>query len=61
MDFVDEVATAEVVGAWRRHRFLWRRWETCQFLRAADAAEDRRVVRISAWPAAVDRRPDATA
>jgi hypothetical protein len=48
--FVDDVATARVVGAWERHRFLWRTWETCRFRRAVDAAAERRVVRISAWP-----------
>jgi hypothetical protein len=51
LDFVDDLATGAVVGAWRRHRFLWRTWETCEFRRAAEAAADRRVVRIWAWPA----------
>ena len=27
LNFIDDVATAEVVGAWERHRLLWLTWE----------------------------------
>jgi hypothetical protein len=54
--FLDDVVAGRIVGGWRRHRFLWRTWETCQFRDAAEAAADRRVVRVSAWPPAERRR-----
>lgn len=57
--FIDDIIAAEVVGAWERHRFLWRTWETCQFRRAADVADDSRIVRVSAWPAPANTRRDA--
>ena len=57
LEFVDDVASGAVVGAWQRHRFLWRTWETCQFRRAT--AQGRRVVRVSAWPADPGGRDDA--
>ena len=56
LNFIDDVATAEVVGAWERHRFLWRTWETCQFRRAADVTMDPKVVRVSGWPATIDQQ-----
>lgn len=59
LDFIDEVAAAEVVGARERHRFLWRTWETCQFRQGADVTGDRSVVRISAWPAPGGQHRDA--
>ena len=55
LDLLDAVVAGRVVGAWQRHRFLWRTWETCHFADAAEAAADRRVVRVSRWPA-VDAR-----
>ena len=58
LNFIDDVVTAEVVGAWERHRFLWRIWETCRFRRAADVAGDPSVIRISAWPAPTPQRRD---
>ena len=51
VDFLDGVVAGRIVGGWRRHRFLWRTWETCQFRSAEEAAADRRVVRVSSWPA----------
>ena len=56
LNFIDDVATAEVVGAWERHRFLWRTWETCHFKRAADVINNPKFVRVSGWPATLDRR-----
>jgi hypothetical protein len=57
LNFVDDVTTAEVVGAQERHRFLWRTWESgFQFRRAADVIEDPKVVRILAWPNTIDQR-----
>ena len=56
LNFIDDVATAEVVGAWERHRLLWLTWETCQFRRAADVIQDRKVVRVSAWPPTTGQR-----
>ena len=47
---IDDIVCAEVVGVWTRHRFLWRTWESCEFLRAADVPAN--ATRISAWPAA---------
>ena len=49
--FIDDVVRAKVVGAWERHRFLWKSWETCHFRRAADVSVGRYgVIRVSAWP-----------
>ena len=52
--FIDDVVTAEEVVAWERTRFLWWKWDTGQFRRAADVIGDKRVVRVSAFPAPVN-------
>ncbi|MGZ3332358.1 MAG: hypothetical protein ACXU9O_15200 [Gemmatimonadaceae bacterium] len=56
LNFIDDVAIAEVVGAWERHRFFWHTWETCRFKRAADLINNPKVVRVSGWPATLDQR-----
>jgi hypothetical protein len=56
LNFIDDVAIAEVVGTWEGHRFLWRTWETCRFKRAADLIHNPKVVRVSGWPATLDQR-----
>jgi hypothetical protein len=59
LNFIDDVATAEVVGAWERHRFFWHTWETCHFKRAADVTRNPKIVRVSGWPATLDQRRTA--
>ena len=56
LNFIDDIATAEVVRAWERHRFFWRTWESCHLRRAADVIKDPKVVRVSAWPATIEQR-----